>query len=203
MNGTTRILGNTTVWEGLFLDIEHVAISEDYTGATETRVREMAVRKHHVVCVLPLTVDGRLVLIRQPRIYYDDQRRPVAKDTLETVAGKIGDVQPDESAETAARREVEEETGFIVDQLELLFVESVSAGCLSERRICFFAPNVRAGKPEDSAESARIEVLLIPLADIKRFLREETARGVEIDSGVRSMLFALLDRTEQIQEKKP
>lgn len=54
------------------------------------------------VCIAPIEEDGRLVLVRQ-------YRHAVGSWTLELPAGRL---EPDEPPESAARRELEEETGL-------------------------------------------------------------------------------------------
>lgn len=202
MSKTISVLGYETVWQGRFLTMQLIRIEELYAGGTLVKTREMAVRKHRVVCILPVTKANELVLIRQPRIYYNQDQAPEIRPTLEFPAGKVGDsaAQEDEELESAARRELAEETGYVAEQLQFLFKESVSAGALSEERFCFLALGVRPGPKEESAESEQIEVLLIPIDGIREFIRKETARGVEIDSGVRSMLFEVIANLEARQD---
>lgn len=201
MKKTISVLGHETVWQGKFLRMQIIRIEELYAGNTLVKTREMAVRQHRVACILPVTRKNELVLIRQPRIYYNQDQEPEIRITLEFPAGKVGDNQgqEDEELEAAARRELAEETGYVADQLHFLFKESVSAGALSEERFCFFADGVRLGKKEESAESDQIEVLLVPVREARTFIREETARGVEIDSGIRSMLFEVIASLEARQ----
>lgn len=190
MNSCFAIEKEETVWSGRLMDVRIVTIKEDRTEVTRISEREMAVRYHRVVCVLPITADGRLMLIRQPRIYYNECGMPEVRTTLEFPAGKVGDVCPDEQLESAARRELEEETGYYGGGFVFLCKESVSAGILSEERHCFLAQDILPGKKEESDESRLIEVLLVRIEDVTALIESEIARGIEIDSGVRSMLFA-------------
>ena len=192
-----KVIGNETVWCGQFMQVHLVKVAESAGRESAARIREMAVRKHRVVCVLPLTEDGKLVLIKQLRVYFDRNQQPEERITLEFPAGKVGDHDICEEMEDAARRELEEETGYVAGRLRFLFKESVSAGILSEERYCYFAPKVRSGVKEDSEESERIEVLLVDISRIRVFLREQTEMGVEIDSGIRSMLFAIFHELEE------
>lgn len=192
-----KVVEDETAWCGRFMEVRLVKVIESTGKKNAAKTREMAVRKHRVVCILPLTKDGKLILIRQPRIYFDRYQRPEERITLEFPAGKVGDNDIFETMEEAARRELEEETGYVAGKLIFLFKESVSAGILSEERYCYFAPRVESGVKEDSEESDRIEVLLIDISRIRVFLREQIEQGVEIDSGIRSMLFAIFHELEE------
>lgn len=66
------------------------------------------IRHVGAVCVIPITGDGRVVMERQFRY-------PVNQVMWEIPAGKLD--SPDEDHETAARRELEEETGFLAREL--------------------------------------------------------------------------------------
>ncbi|MEP6956283.1 MAG: NUDIX hydrolase, partial [Chthoniobacterales bacterium] len=66
------------------------------------------VRRKAAVVIAPLTLDGKLVLIRQERI-------PIRTAIWEVPAGQIDDASEEHDArgaETVARRELREETGF-------------------------------------------------------------------------------------------
>jgi ADP-ribose pyrophosphatase len=193
MENAGMIVDDRIVWSGRYMDIRLVSLAPQAGG--EIRTREMAVRKHRVVCILPLTADGQLVLICQDRTYFCPDGRAEQRPTWEFPAGKAGDVVP-ESLEDAARRELREETGYVADRLVFLFRESVSAGILGEERYCYFAPDVRLATKEQSEESDHIRVALVDILRIRQFIKKETEKGIEIDSGIRSMLFAFFHEQE-------
>ena len=66
------------------------------------------------VMIIPVTDDGRLVLIEQHRV-------PLAAKVLELPAGLVGDIagEEDEALVTAAHRELLEETGYEAQRMEL------------------------------------------------------------------------------------
>lgn len=84
------------------------------------------------VSVLPMTPDGKFVLVRQFRPAVD-------KMTLELPSGHI---DAGESAEQAARRELREETGYNAPKLELLGVLEPDTGRLANKMHCYFSENV-------------------------------------------------------------
>lgn len=76
------------------------------SGATSRRIY---VEHPGAAAVLPITPDGKVLLIRQFRY-------PIHAVTLEIPAGKKDDIN--ESGESCVRRELEEETGYRATRLE-------------------------------------------------------------------------------------
>ena len=76
------------------------------SGASSKRIY---VEHPGAAAVLPITSDGKVILIRQFRY-------PIHAVTLEIPAGKKDD--PNETGEACVRRELEEETGFRATRLE-------------------------------------------------------------------------------------
>lgn len=134
---------------------------------------------HGVVVVVPMTRHDELVLVEQYRI-------PVAAHVIELCAGlaDIIDGHP-EPLETAARRELLEETGYQADRLEHLFAGPPSPGISNEILTFYYAPDVErvaAGGGTDADED--IHVHTVPLAGIESWLQQQTLSGKEIDPRV-------------------
>ena len=70
-------------------------------------------------------------------ICVEQERPPVGVSVLEVPAGLVGDTDADDVPPAAAGRELEEETGYRADTLELLTVGPPSAG-LSDEVVHFF-----------------------------------------------------------------
>ena len=84
------------------------------------------------VSIFAVTREGTFPLVRQ--------FRPAVEElTLELPSGHVDE---GEAPETAAGRELHEETGFIADKLILLGELSPDTGRLGNRLWCFFAPQV-------------------------------------------------------------
>lgn len=85
------------------------------------------------VAVVALTPEREMVLVRQYRM-------AVSRDTFELPSGHV---DAGETPETAARRELLEETGMAAPHLELLGTLVPDVGRLANRMWVYFAPDVR------------------------------------------------------------
>jgi ADP-ribose pyrophosphatase len=102
------------------------------SGGTKTR----EVIRHPGACVIvPLLADGGVCLIRNWRI-------SVGQTLVELPAGTL---EPPEPAETAARRELIEETGYRAATMELLHTFFVAPGILDEKMHLFLATGLHQG----------------------------------------------------------
>jgi ADP-ribose pyrophosphatase len=137
-----------------------------------------------VVVIVATTDDGALVLVEQPRI-------AIHRRAVELPAGLVGDLSGSEgeSLELAARRELEEETGFRAARWRRLAEGPASVG-LSAEMVTFFRATgltrVGAGGGDDTED---ITVHLTPLADVPAFLAEKAAAGAAIDPKVFAGLY--------------
>ena len=106
-----------------------VGVGEFEAPDGETFTRDLV---HHpgAVSVVPVTVDGDVVLVRQYRAAID-------RDLLEIPAGKR-DVDG-EAPDVTARRELEEEVGLRAGRLELLAEFYNSPGFCDERSYVYLA----------------------------------------------------------------
>jgi ADP-ribose pyrophosphatase len=105
------------------------------------------VRTSDYVIVVALTVERRLILVHQ-------YRPVVGAVMLELPAGHV---EPGESPEQAARKELLEETGYVAGACELLGDLTPDPGRLGNRLWCFLAPDAAptrdpAYRPESGIE---------------------------------------------------
>ena len=97
------------------------------------------VRHSASVVVMPIDVDGRVVIVKQ-------YRAPLDRETWEFPAGRLND---GESAEDAARRECEEEIGYVPHLLERIRGLFPAPGFCDEELIFFRVSDLQV-PPEDS-----------------------------------------------------
>ena len=144
-----------------------------------------------IIALVPVTDDGKLVLVEQ-------YRPPVEARVIELPAGLAGDGRHShETLEEAARRELAEETGYAAATLEYAGGGTASAGICDELISMFVAkglskvgPNAAEQQDEETAaESARITVHEVALAEITTFLAEQERKGTYIDLKIYAGLY--------------
>ena len=123
-------------------------------------VMREVVEHHGSVVVLPILPDGRVLLVRQ-------YRYAVGEFLWELVAGHI---EPGESPLRAARRELQEETGYHAGQLERLLSFYPTPGFLTEKMHLFRATRLRAGRARPEFDET-LETRAFALAELRRMLR--------------------------------
>lgn len=138
------------------------------------------------VALIATTPDDRIVLIEQHRI-------PVDQTVIELPAGLVGDVpgEEDEPLETAAARELYEETGYVAEQLERVALTSSSAGLTDEAVMLLRGRNAHRTGPGGGDATEQITVHVLPLAEVDTWLNERIAAGQLIDGRVFAALYFL------------
>ncbi|MBW1765670.1 MAG: NUDIX hydrolase [Deltaproteobacteria bacterium] len=114
------------------------------------------------VNVIPITPQNDVVLIRQ-------YRHGTRKVTLEIPGGII---ETGDSPETAAGRELLEETGYQGSKMIPLSVVYPNPAFLNNQCYTYLARDVLLAGKQEQDEKEDIEVLLRPLDEIPRLIRE-------------------------------
>ena len=131
--------------------------------------------------VVPVLPDGRVVM---ERVY----RHTLGRELLECPSGGLDGEPP----EVAARRELEEETGYRAGALRSLGSYYGSSGISDERFHLFLARDVRSGGTVRREPTEQIEVELLPLADLV-----ERARRGEIEDGPSALALLLAEEFQR------
>ncbi len=138
-----------------------------------------------VVVLVPVTGSGEIVLVEQ-------YRKPVESSVIELPAGLVGDhSDPDESILQAASRELEEETGFAADHLEVIMECPSSAGLTDEIIAFIKATGLRQVGPGGGDASEDIQVHRVPLLQAGEWLRNRQAEGIPLDPKIFAALYWL------------
>lgn len=122
--------------------------------------REIVVHRGSAV-IVPLFEDGTVALVRQ--------YRHAARETLLEVPA--GSLEPNESPETCAARELEEEVGVTAARLEKIAEFYVSPGFLTEKMYVYLATGLT-----ETQQNLEIDELInierLPLADAIKMTRD-------------------------------
>jgi len=113
------------------------------------------------VNVVALTASGKVVCVRQHRF-------GVGKPTLEIPAGLV---EPGETPGQAARRELEEETGYTTGEWESLGSVQANPAFLNNDCHLWLALNVARTHPTHLDENEDIEVSELGIAEIREEIR--------------------------------
>ena len=137
---------------------------------------EFVRRRGDLAAVMIVATDAdHLLLIEQ-------HRPPAGGPVLELPAGLIGDDGGDESAATAAARELEEETGWRAERIEVGGTYVSSPGLTSERFTVVRATGLSRVGEGGGVGSERITVHRVAVANVAAFVAARRAAGVAIDA---------------------
>lgn len=153
-----------TVWEGRFLS---VVVRDRW---------EWAERRGRMEAAVIVAIDGGdLVLVEQHRV-------PVGGHCLELPAGLVGDDTAGETVIDAARRELEEETGYRAATLVAEGSFHSSPGMTSERFTIVRATGLTRVGAGGGTGGEDIAVHRVPLDQVEAFVAAKRAAGVAIDA---------------------
>lgn len=148
-----RRVGGQQLTEGGWLDLyKDVVALPDGTQATREYVKHPG-----AVAVVPLLDDGRIVLVRQFRY-------PVGKITLELPAGKL---DAGEETLACAKRELQEETGYVAREWAFACEIHNAAAYSSESIWIWFARGLQPG-PQNLDTGEFVEVVTLDEAGLDR-----------------------------------
>lgn len=136
-----------------------------------------------VVAVVALHDDGRVVLIEQ-------HRPAVDASVLELPAGLAGDEDDEESLLTAAKRELEEETGYVAEQWVQLSTSFPSPGLTDEAITFFLARGLSKTGAGGGVAGESIVVHEVARDQVNDRLRTAERKGQQIDMKVLAGLYA-------------
>lgn len=166
-----------------------------YLGLRERNKWEFVTRTNAsaVAILVAVTDSAEIVLVEQFRV-------PVDRKVVELPAGLVGDHEdPQETAMSAAHRELEEETGFRAGQLSHLLTCPSSPGMSDENVSFFLAENLQRVSKGGGDESEDIKVHIVPLATAGEWLVKMMKTGSLIDPKIYSALYWLQRRQQGLE----
>jgi ADP-ribose pyrophosphatase len=152
-----------TMWRGKYLSALKRGRWE-YVSRTGSTNAVVVIAEH----------EGKVILVEQYRI-------PVGKRCIELPAGLVGDEDKDATVEDTAVKELEEETGFTADRIEVLGDFHSSPGLLAESFTLVRAHGVRKIGEGGGTEHEDIIVHLVERSRIPAFVESRRRDGVAVD----------------------
>jgi len=166
------------VWQGKF-------IAAKRRGRWEYVSRTRGVKAAVILAI----VDGDVLLVEQFRV-------PLGRACLELPAGLVGDDEEGEAVETAALRELEEETGYRAERVVSLGEYYSSPGMVSEYFTLLRAEGLTKVGEGGGVHGEDIIVHRVPLTQLSSFVAAKRAEGMAMDVKLLLLLAGDLLRTE-------
>lgn len=153
-----------TVFEGKHLFVRE---RDDWQFVERKKAKE-------AVAVLAETDAGEIILTEQ-------HRKPVDARVIDFPAGLVGDEGGTNDPSETAKKELEEETGYTCDSVELLTRGPSSPGITSEVVSLYRANGVRKRGEGGGVGGENITVHVVARGSVREFLREKEREGVLTD----------------------
>lgn len=163
-----------TQWEG-----RYITVQQQETWEYVSRARGI-----HAAVILAIdeAADGRhVILVEQYRV-------PLKHNCLELPAGLVGDEGVAEVVESAAQRELEEETGYQATRWRTVGEFFSSPGMVSESFTLLVATDLIRVGPGGGVGGEDIVVHRVPIAEVADFVAAKRAEGCGIDVRVTMLL---------------
>lgn len=165
-----EIVSKKIVWKGKFMSAVEITY-RDAKGALRTWEALERVGIGGIVVMIAVTPAGNVILEKQ-------FRPPVGREVLELPAGLV---EPGESMEVAAKRELIEETGWSAGRLEFLAEGPISTGASTEALRAYLCTELVFVGKNGGDDNEIIEVIEVPLGHAQEYLHDAQSKGVLID----------------------
>ncbi len=154
-----QTLRTTEIYKGKIIDLQ---LDEVELPNGKTSQREL-VKHPGAVAVIPLTSEGRLVLVRQ-------YRKALDKIIVEIPAGKL---EENEERISCAKRELEEETGYAAKELRFVASFYTSPGFANEIIHLYLAEQLTNGEA-NTDEDEFLDVVEVTLDEAEQMVKEQS-----------------------------
>lgn len=159
-----KTISSQPIYDGRIIKVK---VDEVQLPNGNTAKREI-VNHQGAVAVMPLTDDGKLIAVRQ-------FRKPLERTIVEIPAGKL---EPGEEPLACAIRELEEETGYTAQKMELLSSFYTSPGFADELLHVYVATGLTKGESRPD-EDEFVDVLALTLEQARELHRTGEIRDAK------------------------
>ncbi|MEL5987175.1 NUDIX hydrolase [Kurthia gibsonii] len=152
-------ISSETIYEGRIIDVkkDQVRLPNGKTGTREL------VKHPGAVGIIPITADGRLIVVEQ-------YRKPLERSIVEIPAGKL---EPGEEPAVTAVRELEEETGYGANDFTYLQTIATSPGFADEVIHLYIAKDLyKIEQPASPDEDEFVELMEISLEEAEEMMQD-------------------------------
>jgi 8-oxo-dGTP pyrophosphatase MutT (NUDIX family) len=165
-----EIINKKVVWKGKFMSAVEITY-RDARGAVRTWEALERVGIGGIVVMVAVTPAGNVLLEKQ-------FRPPLGREVIELPAGLV---EPEESMETAAKRELIEETGWSARSLEFIAEGPISTGASTELLRAYLCTGLEFVGKNGGDDNEIIEVVETPLQNVQDYLSQAQSRGTLVD----------------------
>jgi ADP-ribose pyrophosphatase len=163
-------------------DVEEVVWQGKFITAKRNGRWEYVGRARGIKAAVILAIDdGHIILVEQYRV-------PLGRNCIELPAGLIGDDEAGEATETAAARELEEETGYRADRIAAVGEFYSSPGMVSESFTLVKAFGLIKVSEGGGVEGENITVHRVALDQLEDFIDVKRREGCGIDVKLLTLL---------------
>ena len=154
-----KSISSERIYEGkvINLKVDEVTLPNGHTSKREL------IEHPGAVAILAITPDKKIIMVEQ-------YRKALERSIIEVPAGKL---EKGEAPETTAMRELEEETGYTAESLELIQSFSTSPGFADEVIHLFLAEGLR--KAESGAvldDDEFVELLEVSIEEAEKMMQD-------------------------------
>ncbi len=165
-----EIIDKKIRWKGRFMSAVEIHY-RDAKGAVRTWEAIERVGIGGIVVMVGVTPSNTVLLERQ-------FRPPLGRDVIELPAGLV---DPGESLEAAARRELIEETGWSARDLQFLAEGPMSTGASTEIIRTYLCTGLEHVGRSGGDDNEIIEVIEVPLPEVSEYLTTVQKNGILVD----------------------
>jgi 8-oxo-dGTP pyrophosphatase MutT (NUDIX family) len=165
-----EIISKKTVWKGNFMSAVEITY-RDARGVVRTWEALERVGVDGIVVMVAVTPSGNVILEKQ-------FRPPMGRDVIELPAGLV---DPGESMEAAAKRELIEETGWSAGKIEFLAEGPISTGASTEALRAYLCTDLKHVGKNGGDDNEIIEVTEVPIQKVQDYLRAAQMSGTLVD----------------------